>query len=70
MAHLYDPDLMLKFMIKAEPGNRILKRVICDRGRHWWKPNCVWSTRVCRGCGHVEARMYTKQDGYYWERLT
>ena len=70
MAHLYDPDLMLKFMIKAEPGNRILKRVICDRGRHWWKPNGVWSTRVCRGCGHVEARMYTKQDGYYWERLT
>ena len=57
-------------MVKSESGNWMLKRVICDRGRHWWKPNGVWSTRVCRGCGHVEARMYTKQDGYYWERLT
>jgi len=45
-------------------------KVLCVIGLHLWTPDTRWATRVCRNCSHVEVRMYTKENGPYWERVS
>mgnify|MGYP003656833141 CR=1 FL=1 len=45
-------------------------KMLCLIGLHRWANNERWGSRGCLGCGHVEVRMYTKESGPYWERVS
>ena len=44
-------------------------KIFCWLGLHGWIDG-DWSSRNCTHCGHIEIRMYSKESGTYWERVT
>jgi hypothetical protein len=44
--------------------------VLCKLGLHNWKETKRWGGRTCTWCQHTELRLYDKQTGTYWEKVT